>query len=281
MNRPSRLKLVTAVVSAAMCFAPASQALTRHSQAPADGTSGLMDGTLMGGTLLDSPSSAHPDAGSSGIGGAGRQHLHSSRFYHFPTNGGGDSTGSSGSPPVVSCPDSSGGTGTGTSNGGSGGSTSTTSGDGFGSGFGAFGRTRGAHTHGSTGSTGGGSTGSALATSPLTTSLSSSGAIRQHSGPQIGQLALGTSGSFGSFGLGRHRQRGSGWTPSPPPPGPTQPPSTVGTTGTSCDPCVADPASCNVASNGPGQVPEPGTLALVGLGLGGLAWMRRRRTIDR
>ena len=26
------------------------------------------------------------------------------------------------------------------------------------------------------------------------------------------------------------------------------------------------------------QVPEPGTLALVGLGLGGLAWMRRRRT---
>ena len=63
---------------------------------------------------------------------------------------------------------------------------------------------------------------------------------------------------------------GSGGSGSPPPPSGT--PCDPGT-----DPCVTDPASCNIASNGPPrQTPEPGTLALVGLGLGALALLRRR-----
>lgn len=240
-----------------------------------------MGGTLMGGTLWENSSignnpSQQRHGGSSGLGGQqlGRHGQGHSFGYapwllgHQNTGGQGGSTGS----PGVTCPDSSVAT-----NSGSGAATDNAVSDVF------TPPSPGRHRHvlGQRGlfGSGGGALGGGNALTYKSMAVNSAGNALtsplgggRHAGSRSGQLA------YDSI-FGGHR------TPQPPS-GSTPPPPTVGATGTPCpgnpDPCITDPASCNLASNDPPPPPqndpEPGTLALVAVALGGVAWMRRRST---
>ena len=93
--------------------------------------------------------------------------------------------------------------------------------------------------------------------------------------PSLSRKSLVTD-SLVTSGLQRFHHKknkggGSSGGSSPPPPTSSGPPCAP-------DPCVTDPLSCNTASNDPPPrgLPEPGTLALVGLSLGAAAIVRRR-----
>jgi hypothetical protein len=108
------------------------------------------------------------------------------------------------------------------------------------------------------------------------------GQIHTLNGPTLKVAGLGSAGQQGSSGQQGHQHGSHGSGGSTPPPAP--PSTTDCPTGdpVSDPPGPGDPCPtalvCDPPPNGgpPGKAPEPGTLALIALGLSGIAWVRRR-----